>query len=372
MRCETMNQAKAQGCKLFSALKKPNGQWDEPKELPASINTGNSQTPRIMADSETLIFSSDKLGQGKGGMDLYVTRLINGSWSTPRPLDFVNTEKDDQFVSVAALGRYLLKDAPGKKTNELIEFLFPEDIRPRGMMKIEGKVTDAAGAPIPAYVSVSDLSDGRRVFTGRPDQNGSYALYLREGTQYELAVDPEQSNVSFFTRRFDLTTDKTPQRERVSTTLKPVAEGDELLLENVGFDPHSAQLLPASEEELKRLARLVKAVPELAFEIQVMMTGYREDSIQSDPDLTEVFIDSLLTQYDDIDSVGQLFQRDTLLVDTTYHNDRTHRQAESIVQYLVAQGAEPSRFIMFGNAIPAALPEEQKLIVKAVARRRQH
>jgi outer membrane protein OmpA-like peptidoglycan-associated protein len=219
---------------------------------------------------------------------------------------------------------------------------------------------------------VSDLSDGRRVFTGRPDQNGSYALYLREGTQYELAVDPEQSNVSFFTRRFDLTTDKTPQRERVSTTLKPVAEGDELLLENVGFDPHSAQLLPASEEELKRLARLVKAVPELAFEIQVMMTGYREDSIQSDPDLTEVFIDSLLTQYDDIDSVGQLFQRDTLLVDTTYHNDRTHRQAESIVQYLVAQGAEPSRFIMFGNAIPAALPEEQKLIVKAVARRRQH
>jgi hypothetical protein len=369
MRCETMTQTNAQNCKLFSVRKKPNGQWDEPKELPASINTGNSQSPRIMADDETLIFSSDKMGGSKGGMDLYVTRLVNGSWSTPQPLDFANTEKDDQFVSVNALGRYLLKDAPGKKTNELIEFLFPEDLRPRSMMKVEGKVTDDAGKPIPAYVTVSDLSDGKRVFTGRPGPDGSYMLYLREGAQYELAVDPEQSNVTFFTRRFDLTTDKIPQRERVNAILKPIADGDELSLENVTFEPNTAQLLPASEEELKRLTRIVKAAPEFTFEIQVMMTGFREDSIQSDPDLTEVLIDSVLAKFDDIDTLGQLYQRDTLLVDTTYHNDRTHRQADAIVQYLAAQGTEPTRFIIFGNAIPATLPEDQKLVIKAVARR---
>jgi hypothetical protein len=57
MRCDRMDQNKADGCKLFSAKKKSNGQWDEPRELPANINTGNSQTPRIMADGETLIFS---------------------------------------------------------------------------------------------------------------------------------------------------------------------------------------------------------------------------------------------------------------------------------------------------------------------------
>ncbi len=91
MRCEKMDQRTASGCKLFRADKKPNGQWGEPKELPANINTGNSQTPRIMADSETLIFSTDKMGSTKGGMDLYITRLSNGSWSDPVPLDFVNT-----------------------------------------------------------------------------------------------------------------------------------------------------------------------------------------------------------------------------------------------------------------------------------------
>ncbi len=84
MRCDKMDQSKASGCKLFQAEKKSNGQWGEPKELPANINTGNSQTPRIMADKETLIFSSDKMGSTKGGMDLYVTKLSE----VPGPIQF--------------------------------------------------------------------------------------------------------------------------------------------------------------------------------------------------------------------------------------------------------------------------------------------
>src|SRR5690349_4158884 len=68
MRCDKMNADKAEACKIFVTKKKSTGQWEEPVELPATINTGNSQTPRIMADGETLIFSSDKF-QSKGGMD---------------------------------------------------------------------------------------------------------------------------------------------------------------------------------------------------------------------------------------------------------------------------------------------------------------
>ena len=115
MRCDKMDQNKASSCKIFVAKKKSNGQWEEPVELPASINTGNSQAPRIMADGETLIFSSDKITPNKGGMDLYISKLKNGTWTNPIALDFVNTEKDDQYVSVAALGRYLLKEAPGAR-----------------------------------------------------------------------------------------------------------------------------------------------------------------------------------------------------------------------------------------------------------------
>src|SRR5690606_22439962 len=83
MRCEKMSQTAAAGCALYRVEKKLNGLWGEPEALPDYINTGNSQTPRIMADGETLIFSSDQMGMTRGGMDLYMTRYRDGVWSTP-------------------------------------------------------------------------------------------------------------------------------------------------------------------------------------------------------------------------------------------------------------------------------------------------
>ncbi|HYG17819.1 MAG TPA: hypothetical protein VD816_02780 [Ohtaekwangia sp.] len=368
MRCERMDQLKADGCQLFVARKKSNGQWEEPTALPANINTGNSQAPRIMADNQTLIFSSDKMG-GKGGMDLFVTKLADGEWSQPVAMDFVNTEKDDQYVSVAALGRYLLKESPGaRKNSEITEFLIPDELRPKGLMKVEGKISDDNGAPVPAYISVMDLQANKRVFSGRPAADGTYFLYLMEGSQYEISFDPEQSNMTFYARRFDLTTDKISQKEKINVTLKKPAPGEELSLDLVAFKPASTELEPAAEAELKRLARVIKANPQRKFEIHVLLNGYAEDSIQSDADLTEMTIDSVLAKYDDIDSLGQLYQRDTLVAKITYHNDRTLAQARRIVEFLAAEGADQSKLKFFGNAIPATAPENRKTTVKAFVR----
>jgi hypothetical protein len=306
---------------------------------------------------------------GKGGMDLYVSKLNGGNWSAPVPLDFVNTENDDQYVSAAALGRYLIKESPGsRKNSELTEFLIPDELRPRGMMKVEGKITDDTGAPAAAYIAVLDRNTNKRVYSGRPATDGTYFVYLLEGTRYEMSIDPEQSNITYFSKQFDLTTDKTPQKEKVNAILKKPAAGDELSLDLVRFKPNSSSVESSSETELKRLARVAKANPDLKFEVQVLLDGYVEDSIQSNPDLTEMIQDSIHTQFDDIDTLGQLYQHDTVIARTTYHNNRTIRQSQAIIDYLVSQGASAANFRYFGNAIPATIPGNRKLTVKAVVR----
>lgn len=365
MRCEKMDQVKASGCVILSARKKSNGQWGEPVELPPVINTGNSQAPRILADSETLIFSSDRFSGNKGAMDLYLSRLRDGVWSKPVPLNFVNTADNDQYISVNAVGRYLLRDAPGNRKREMVEYLIPEDLRPKGLMRVEGRIAGTSGGSASAYVSVTDLLKGKRIFNGRPNADGSFTLFLLEGSRYEVSVDPEQNNFSFFSRTFDLTHDSIEQIVRMPMTIKPVEKGDELDLQQVGFQENSATLMPESENELKRVARLIKGNPNYQFEIQVMMTGYLEDSIKSSPDLTEVLYDSVLTTYDDIDSLGQLYQRDTVMVSVRYHNDRTADQAQTVVAYLAAQGIDENRLNYFVNAIPAVNEERKRIVVKA-------
>ncbi|MEJ1236753.1 hypothetical protein WBG78_01410 [Chryseolinea sp. T2] len=370
MRCDKMDQKSASGCKLFSSKKKGNGQWEEPIELPASINTGNSQTPRIMADNETLIFSSDKMPGNKGGMDLYVSKLVNGTWSAPVALDFTNTSRDDQFVSVAALGRYLLRDVPGSRNNnELVEFLLPASIKPKSVMKVEGFVKDPSNGIVPSYISVVDRTSNKRIYRGRPAADGSYLFYIPEGSVYEFDVDPEQSNWTFFSKAFDLTTsDKIAQRERVNITLRQPVADDEIPLDMVSLRAGTGGTLDvAASDELKRLVRVSKANAQLSFEIQVSMTGYAEDSVRTNPDLTEVRMDTIKLQSVTGDST--VAPQDSLKFRTVYHNDRTPAIAQQIMTFITSQGGDAQRFTYKTAALPASTPGEKKFLVKAVAKR---
>jgi hypothetical protein len=357
-----MSVQKADKCKILVSKKAANGRWQEPVELPSNINTGNSQTPRIMADGETLIFSSNQIQPNKGGMDLYATRLIDGEWSKPISLDFINTPEDDQYVSVTAQSMYVLRDAKTDKKFELTEFLFPKDVKPKAVLRVDGKLTTTE---IAAYVSAVNLNTNITVYSGRPLADGSFTVFLLEGNVYEVAIDPESNGYTFSSRFFDLTKPFTKFFERYSVGLEQVQPGDEIVLAPVTFLENSAILAQTANNELRRLSRLLKSNPQIKAEIEVVLEGYEEDSVQSKPDLTEMAIDSVEYYYEDIDTAGQLYQRDTLIAEFRYHNDRTAKQAKAIVDKLIALGCNANGLTMKFSARPEAIPERKRLLVKA-------
>jgi hypothetical protein len=364
-----MDLQKADQCKIFMSRKKNTGQWEEPVELPSYINTGNSQTPRIMADGETLIFSSSKLPGNKGGMDLYVTKYKDGRWSTPIPLEFVNTDKDDQYVSAQANGRYLLKEAPGRLKSEIVEYLLPDDLRPRGVMKVDGTIKTPEGTATPSYISVSDLTqNNKRLFSGRPATDGTFFLYLTEGSTYELSIDPEESSFTYYSKVYDLTNSASIRNDKISVVLKPVGPGDELVMEGLRFKPFSSSLADNSGSELRRLSRLIRSVPKFTFEIQVQLAGYIEDSVKSDPDLTESFTDSSLVTLEDIDSLGQLITRDSVISRRTFHNDRTEKQANTILDQLELLGIDRKKLLYSVKAKPEDIIENRKTLISVVVK----
>ena len=361
MRCAKMDANSASGCRIMVATKKTGDmRWQPPVELPAAINTGNSQAPRIMGDGETLIFSSDQMG-GKGGMDLFITKKTGNTWSKPAPLDFANTPGDDEYVSANSLGRYLVKDSPTKTATEIVELLFPTDLKPHAVMKIEGKVQGPANLASP-YVNMIDAKTQQRLLTTRPSKEGAFTLYLIEGNIYNVVIDPEQDNYTFFSHVFDLTTGKISTLEKLDATLKPVAAGDIINLEGVTFKPHSSEMNESSKTELRKVARLANGAASLKFNVEVDLYGYQKDSLKSDPDLTEVISDSVRYTIT-TDSTS----RDSLAVRYTYHNDRTQQEALEIVNYLIEQGV-PANKVMPATKVFDAIPEERKTVVRLIAR----
>ena len=139
----------------------------------------------------------------------------------------------------------------------------------------------------------------------------------------------------------------------------------------MSFEPNGVNVTEDSREELDRVVRMVKSNPGYIFEVQVLLAGYEEDSVVSNPDLTEVVYDSINTTYTDIDSLGQLVERDTMVVKTRYHNDRTLQQAGQVVAYLVSKGTDPASTSIFGNARPEAIPENRKTTVSIFVKKKE-
>jgi hypothetical protein len=226
---------------------------------------------------------------------------------------------------------------------------------------VEGKIGGVQGEPVSSYISVIDLLLNKKILQQRPAADGTFSLYIPEGSQYELSVDPEQSDYTYFSKYYDLKLDKIPQKDKVNIVLKRVERGDEFPLDMVSFKPFTTELTDVSKKELVRLSRLIKFNPDVKFEIQIAMSGFKQDSIKSSPDLTEMKIDSVLVQADTSLNVPE-----HKVARITYHNDATLKQADAINKVLYREGVTTEHVEFVVSAIESTEPPEVR--IKAVAR----
>ncbi len=114
-----------------------NGQYTKPKNLGEPINTKNiDYSPLIAPDESYMIFSSDRPG-GYGSLDLYISfRQKNGSWCNPMNLgDQINTKYYEWFNTFSADGKYFFFGSSRNGNFDIywvdariIEDLIPEEL----------------------------------------------------------------------------------------------------------------------------------------------------------------------------------------------------------------------------------------------------
>jgi WD40-like Beta Propeller Repeat len=366
MRCTKMTFESADDCKIMMSRKK-NNMWESPTELPPAINAGNSQMPRMLADGESFIFSSNKHTPSKGGMDLYMAKLADGQWSAPVNLEFVNTTGDDIYAAASSAAVYLMKDAKGDKKSELVEFQFPPELKPKATVRVMGNVeglTDLTAATI----TLINLETKKTIYNFRPNEKGGFVCYIPEGNLYGLFVDPPTENFQYFGKRYDLrNSKKLATSDKVVATLKPISPGDEMELTGIAFKPTTSELDPTSVIELQKIARMIRGNPGLNFNVDVSLFGLLKDSIQTE-DLNEATPDTVVYQKEfQLDSLTTEM-RDSLAIEFIYHNDRTQKQAQSILAFLTKQAVKPEKISLTYKAVEEPVAEKRRTVVYLKAR----
>jgi outer membrane protein OmpA-like peptidoglycan-associated protein len=173
-----------EGCfAIFVSDKKLDGTWGTPEMLPSPINNGCERDPKIMADNHTLILSSIRPG-GKGKYDLYQSRKQNdGTWSELIPLDFVNSEDNDQSPCISAAGNllYFYSD------EDIYAIPIPQEFRQLINVTIQGLIVDdKTNETVQASIIVKNITTGISFTTSNNPNNGQYSIVLSAGSQYSI------------------------------------------------------------------------------------------------------------------------------------------------------------------------------------------
>jgi Tol biopolymer transport system component len=302
-RCESMDNTNKNNCAIFVSHRASASRWSEPKMLPGHINTGHETTPRIMADNKTLIFASGRSG-GKGRLDLYQSTLEYGTWSEPQPLSFINTEENDEFISVPARGDIIYFSDKYRDQYNIYKAIIPEEFRSQKVLMVTGKVNYSDGKkPAEDVLIQAFVAETGEVFTTTRlrENDNSFTIFLPEGASYDVSAFPQKGGHTYFAKIIDLENMLISRKEEMEINLGAVLPGLTLPLSTIRFGEYSADLSVESEVEIKRIVGFMKKNPGLKLEIGAYIDAVYTDSIPSS-DLTEVITDTVLFHVNKPDS----------------------------------------------------------------------
>ena len=377
MRCETMAREKADKCQIFVADKKGNT-WAAAVALPKIINNGaNQMMPRILADGKTQLFRSDRDGE----MKFYHSKNENGEWTTPKVLDFIPTETRVLGNTAREDVLYFGMNTSFKKV--LVMAKIPEEFQPEKVVQVSGLVHDGSQNPLDkSVIKVFDTKDNSLFYAAYPhSKDGKFYLLLPQGKIYDFAITAKK--MTHYSHLFDLSNLEKFRREKLDAKLEPLQSEAVIMADAIHFKPYSSEITEASTLEIRRVFTMLKKNPATNIEIGVHLDEILKDSLQSSPDLTEVIIDTVYlendslniaditsSQSDSITSPNNISATDSLETNDnenkissdnseenetpsfrlkyTYHNDRSQKQAEAVMNFLISKGIAASRLTAKG------------------------
>ncbi len=281
--------------------------WSEPVNLGEPINTpGDELFPYVHRDG-TLYFASNG-HVGMGGLDIFkATKGPGGNWDIVNMKYPINSSADDFgicFEKEREAG-FFSSSRKGKSDDIYMFILPPIKFSITGTVKNENTDEPISGANIK---SIS--SDGVTLESTTGD-DGTFKFMLKPNTDYVFLAEKEG-----FLKGKERETTKGRETSTDFTTTIYLPPIDKVIrIENIFFDFASAELRPESTVSLDKLVETLNDNPNVIIEL-----GSHTDSRG----------------------------------DNDFNLDLSERRAQSVVNYLISKGINPSRLVSkgYGETVP--------------------
>ncbi len=296
--------------------------FGRPMNLGEIINTPGDEMFPFLRNDTTLFFASDGHG-GMGGLDIFVTTIdTGGNWGTPRNLKYpMNSTFDDFGVVFHPNDEYgfFSSNRKGTRGQEDVWYF----IEPPLEFTLSGTIKDDRTLMYMGDVNIQLVGSSGLSVTTRTNDEGYYSFgksQLEPNTMYEILV----AKANYFNEKGTFTT-----------------VGVEFSKDFV----KDFNLIPIPSEPIP--------LPEILYDLAKWdLKPQYQDSLQ----------DLIQTLRDNPNIVVELAAH-TDLRDSHERNDiLSQRRAQSVVNYLIIRGIEPSRLVAKGYGERSPLPLKKDII----------
>lgn len=275
---------------IFSAQQKANygkldlyvSFMDEQGVFGEAINMGNvintpeeEMAPFLAPDDRTLYFSSNGHGNGED-LSIFVTKRIGDSWTQwTKPVEISSKLRKVNFFSIPASSKW----AYVSKEGQLYMAKIPEEYRPENVVVVKGLVKDDQGKPLEATIIYESLTKKKSLGRGISDPLlGNFSLVLPYGDNYGFFVEKKgYLPVSVNLNLTDSNNNYNGMEKYIEIVLPKIQVGQELTLNNLFFETGKSDLQEESEQELKRIIKVLNENPK----IKILLEGHT-DAIGTD------------------------------------------------------------------------------------------
>lgn len=282
------------------------GTWSQAKNLGSPVNSSKDEEGIFMhPDGKTLYFSS-RGHSGRGGYDIFYTRLENGKWTQPVNLGpAINTPNDDVYFVVEANGQNayyasIRDDGMGEKDIYKVTFIFPEKNKKNTaqLTLFKGNVLDKlTKQPLESDIELIDLEKGEQITTLKSNAaTGAFMLSLPAGKNY--AINVKKQNYLFYSENFNIPSGDEYKEVHKTVLLDQLRTGAKVVLKNIFYDYDKATLRPESKNELDRLHDLLLQNPNLKIELSAHTDsrGSNEYNLNLSQNRAQSCVDYLLSR----------------------------------------------------------------------------
>jgi outer membrane protein OmpA-like peptidoglycan-associated protein len=245
-----------------------NGEWSQPKNLGATVNTAGNECFPSIAPNGKLYFSSNGL-KGLGGLDVFASEIKGTEVGSPMNLNYpLNTKADDFGVLWNADMKSGYVSSNRVKADKIYTFVMnPYDVMAEGTITNKDDGKPLAGATVifrnitsNAVDSVNTDSDGKYTFKLTADCE--YVFEVRKSDYFTVTKDGiDTKNVN---ENKTLTNDFTLQKIVVEV---PYSLDNDVNGKKIFFDLDKWNIRKDMQVNLDNLAKLLKDNPTIMIEL---------------------------------------------------------------------------------------------------------